>query len=116
MMILPHSFTLRALLTNKKYSWIAADEMIVHLNFTSFQKTSGNKIGVNFEVLLNRPNWNNDYRIEQSFKIAADEYASRNETSVLGKDNGNDMCTVYLYVCLSFQVSRCSERSKRTIT
>ena len=58
----------RYLLGNTEYSWVANDNLIVNMTFENFTKTDGNKIGVNIRVHLSSPHWDNDYRLEESFK------------------------------------------------
>ena len=73
------------MLTNKTYSWIASDEILTSLEFVGFEKTDGSKIGVNTMVMLSRPHWDNDYRIEESFKNAANVYSKSTDQTVLGR-------------------------------
>ncbi len=76
----------RYMLGNTDYSWIAAEGIMTKVETEKeFFKTDGNKIGVHIKVTLSKPHWDNDYRIEESFKAAANEYKKRNETDVLGR-------------------------------
>ena len=76
----------RYLLGNTEYSWVSADGIVGSVVMDKeFVKTDGGKIGVYVDVVLTRPHWDNDYRLEESFKAAANEYMRRNETSVLGR-------------------------------
>lgn len=75
----------RFLLLNTEYSEIAQENLIDYIVFNNFVRTNDSRIGAAFEVLLNRPHWDNGRRIERSFRMAASEYHNRTDEDVLGE-------------------------------
>ena len=75
------------LLLNKKYSDLMIDDLLAYVEFKGFFKTSKKKVGVEFQVLLNTPHWDNDLRIENAFEELVYIYRNQSETekNVLGK-------------------------------
>ena len=78
----------RYLLFNKMHSPLMADPipLLGSAEFIGFKKMKG-KVGVEFEVHLTRPHWDNHRRIENAFEELITIYRnqSADEESVLGK-------------------------------
>ena len=76
----------RYLLFNKEHSPLMEDGLLGNAEFIGFKKMRG-KVGVEFEVHLTQPHWDNDRRIEKAFEELTIIYRnqSADEKSVLGK-------------------------------
>ena len=76
----------RYMLFNKMHSPLMIDGLLGNVEFIGFKKDKG-KVGVEFEVHLTQPHWDNDRRIETAFEDLITIYRnqSEDEKSVLGK-------------------------------
>ena len=76
----------RYLFFNKMHSPLMIGGLLGNVEFIGFKKRKG-KVGVDFEVHLTQPHWDNDRRIENAFEELVLEYRNRSadEESVLGK-------------------------------
>ena len=76
----------RYLFLNKDYSDLMVDNLLKSVEFIGFKKLKG-KCGVEFNVHLTRPHWDNDRRIENAFENLVNVYKnqSEEEENVLGK-------------------------------
>jgi hypothetical protein len=77
----------RFLLLNKKYSALMVDNLMGSIEFLGFKKTPKGKVGVEFEILMNKPHWDNDDKIEKAFEQLIYIYRnqSTSDKTVLGR-------------------------------
>lgn len=75
----------RFMLTNRKSSQLIKDKLLGPIEFVGFQKTPGGKVGVQFELVIKKPHWDNNRRIEQAFADLAEMYKNRTDKTVLGR-------------------------------
>ena len=73
----------RYLFSNEEHSELMHDDNLKSVEFVGFKKFKG-KVGVDFEVHLNRPHWDNDRRIERAFERLIIAYRNHTENNVLG--------------------------------
>ncbi len=75
------------LLVNKQYSSLMVDKLLGYVKFLGFKRTPKAKVGVEFEILMTKPHWDNDQRIENGFAELVEVYRnqSADEKTVLGR-------------------------------
>ena len=62
------------MLYNRAYSALTVDNLLANATFLGFHKTAGGLTGVDFNIWLTKPHWDNDKRIEKAFGSLAERY------------------------------------------
>lgn len=77
----------RFLMNNRQYSELKKDELMRSIKFLGFRRTARGKVGVEFEIELSKPHWNNTAIIETAFENLIEIYRNQSETdkTVLGR-------------------------------
>ena len=97
----------RYLLFNKMHSTLMVDGLLGNAEFIGFKKRKG-KVGVDFEVHLTRPHWDNHRRIENAFEELVTIY--RNQVIfflILQRSLSTKLFQPSTYVCSYVMVSSC---------
>merc|ERR1711893_478334 len=67
------------LIRNDEYSELVTTDLLQNITFVGFFKSKSQKVGVEFQVHLNEPHWDNPQRIERAWEELM--YIYRNQSS-----------------------------------
>ena len=72
---------------NNEHSSLVKKNLLGEIKFKEFKKTASSRVGVRFSIVIKKPHWNNNKRIEEAFAELAILYKnqSKDDDTVLGK-------------------------------
>ena len=78
----------RFMFQNKNLSDLKVEDILGPMKFKKFKKTQDSRVGVIFTIVIKKPHWDNNRRIEKVFAKLAEAYKnqSSDDLTVLGKE------------------------------